>query len=569
MKKIFTLLVLMLTVMGAKAADVVLFEADFTQSPWAGHTFTHQEEFNGIYCYSNSDKDNCGSISTAGVMTYMKGGNKNTNRYYAIKVTGVNGKMTVVFTMDGSKNLRYSIGEETEYSGTTANTNIELKDASEYTVDYTMTGGGTDAIVYFGQQSSSATSGLKGVKITTPDASTAITYEITEVTLNGTAISASQLSTLTTSKALTMSDAFVGLPTVKYTVKTTVTSSDGSKETSETITADVVEDGENYSATLSAGTDDYVVTFTNITMINTLVVTEETTVLLTKENITSQGYLSVTTNNWSSGKTYAGISGDFYNMSSTDRQININVEGAQYIEVFVQNTNADRKYSVNGTTVTHKGTGVESSGVIAISDGTIVIGGGGQSVYPVYAKFYTELPAVTVAIPASGYATFCNANDVVSTGECYKATKLEGGKVTIEPVTGVIPAGTGIIVKGETSVKLSFAAAGAAAADLEGNKMVGVLADTDLTGKQCYILSAGAFWPCTGGTLAAGKAYLDIAPTSGDAKVIDVEVDGDETAISTVNADQQSNSIYTINGIQVKNAQQKGIYIINGKKVVK
>ena len=180
-----------------------------------------------------------------------------------------------------------------------------------------------------------------------------------------------------------------------------------------------------------------------------------------------------------------------------------------------------------------------------------------------------QATSVSVTIPASRYATLCSSNNVVSNGECYKATKLVNGVVTIVPVQGVIPAGTGIIVKGEAgTVTLPIATEGTTEADLSDNKMVGVLTDTDMTGKSCYILSDGAFWPCSGGTLAAGKAYLDIAPTSG-AKAIEIDVDGQETAISTVNAEQQNGNIYTINGVQVKNAQQKGIYIINGKKVVK
>ena len=187
---------------------------------------------------------------------------------------------------------------------------------------------------------------------------------------------------------------------------------------------------------------------------------------------------------------------------------------------------------------------------------------------------YVEAPApttVTVNIPTRGWASYCSKYDVESTGQCYMATKLVNGKVTIVPVEGTIKARTGMLVKGSegsSSVELAVAAtAPEAYADMTDNKLVGVLEDTSLEGKSCYILSEGAFWPCTGGTLKAGKAYLDIAPTS--AKVIDIDLNGDETAISTVNAEQQNGNIYTINGVQVKNTQLKGIYIINGKKVVK
>lgn len=41
------------------------------------------------------------------------------------------------------------------------------------------------------------------------------------------------------------------------------------------------------------------------------------------------------------------------------------------------------------------------------------------------------------------------------------------------------------------------------------------------------------------------------------------------TGINEMKAQDSSSEIYTIGGIRVKNAQQKGVYIINGKKVVK
>ncbi len=229
--------------------------------------------------------------------------------------------------------------------------------------------------------------------------------------------------------------------------------------------------------------------------------------------------------------------------------------------VKVTDANGEQTGTVEAVGTTHM---TESFDVAA---GTVSITGTGALRF--FKIEFVKANGVSVTIPASGYATLCSSNDVVSNGECYKATKLVNGVVTIVPVQGVIPASTGIIVKGEAgTVTLPIATEGTTAADLEGNKMVGVLADTDMTGKSCYILSDGAFWPCSGGTLAAGKAYLDIAPTSG-AKAIEIDVDGQETAISTVNAEQLNGNIYTINGVQVKNAQLKGIYIINGKKVVK
>jgi pectin methylesterase-like acyl-CoA thioesterase len=117
-----------------------------------------------------------------------------------------------------------------------------------------------------------------------------------------------------------------------------------------------------------------------------------TTVLLTKENIEAQDYLSVTTNNWATNKTYGGVTGDFYNMSAADRQLSISVKGVSRFEVFVQNSNAGRSYTVKigdaeAQTISHNGTGVESSGEIetgTADEVTITLAGDGSgSVYPV------------------------------------------------------------------------------------------------------------------------------------------------------------------------------------------
>jgi hypothetical protein len=41
------------------------------------------------------------------------------------------------------------------------------------------------------------------------------------------------------------------------------------------------------------------------------------------------------------------------------------------------------------------------------------------------------------------------------------------------------------------------------------------------------------------------------------------------TGISELNTEKQAEVIYNLNGVRMQNAQQKGIYIINGRKVVR
>ena len=120
--------------------------------------------------------------------------------------------------------------------------------------------------------------------------------------------------------------------------------------------------------------------------------TEETeTIELTKANIEAADYLSVTTDNWQSNKTYGGVTGDFYNMSGSARQLSITVKGVSKFELFVQNSTAGRNYTVKvgdaaAQTITHNGGQVESSGEISTGttgEVTITLGGDNGSVYPV------------------------------------------------------------------------------------------------------------------------------------------------------------------------------------------
>ena len=145
----------------------------------------------------------------------------------------------------------------------------------------------------------------------------------------------------------------------------------------------------------------------------------------------------------------------------------------------------------------------------------------------------------------------------------YIAKELQEDKVIVERVSGKIAANVGLLIKGEESVTFDLEERGE---EPEDNLLVGVLDPTDLEEGEAYILVDGSFHPCNAGTFPAGKAYLPAEAVSG-AKVI--VFGGETTSINEMKAQDSSSEIYTIGGIRVKNAQQKGVYIINGKKVVK
>lgn len=71
-------------------------------------------------------------------------------------------------------------------------------------------------------------------------------------------------------------------------------------------------------------------------------------------------------------------------------------------------------------------------------------------------------------------------------------------------------------------------------------------------------------------TVKPFRAYFTPSNTSGGhAAIIDVAFDGETTGITNVNGNVNDNRWYNLNGQRVGKPAQKGLYIVNGKKVVK
>ena len=158
-----------------------------------------------------------------------------------------------------------------------------------------------------------------------------------------------------------------------------------------------------------------------------------------------------------------------------------------------------------------------------------------------------------------------------------KAYKFTGsavnGTIYGTEVKGIVPAGTGLLMTGTEGATYVFPLTRAkATADVFGNKLVGVLTDTDLStltdGNTHYVYYGDGFWPLSTGTIAANKAYLSL-PNAGNAK-INVSLGGATTGIEDIAADNEDNGAwYTLDGVKVnEKPTAKGLYIHNGKKVI-
>lgn len=222
------------------------------------------------------------------------------------------------------------------------------------------------------------------------------------------------------------------------------------------------------------------------------------------------------------------------------------------------------------------------------------IGGGQNSTYEAWT--FEPVEELPITISSAGYATFYSPVAVTLPEEGLKAyyvSNTENGKAQMTDINGTIPANTGVILKGsEGTYELTIATETSVASD-ETNLLTGTVASAYVE-EDSYVLSMQTegvgFYKAkknftvaengTGAKVAEGatgthflnngfKAYLPKPEGTPDAARFFVFDFGTETAIEGIEADNTADAVvYDLAGRRVQKAQ-KGLYIVNGKKVVK
>ena len=174
---------------------------------------------------------------------------------------------------------------------------------------------------------------------------------------------------------------------------------------------------------------------------------------------------------------------------------------------------------------------------------------------------FTELEPQ--AITTSGYATYCANEDVLVLGaQAYTAT-VNGSYVSLNEVNDV-PAGSAVILKGNLFATI----AKTANSDMTSNNLLpstGITAD----GTQ-YVLAdnegtIGFYKAAPGTNIPAGKAYIS---STADTKAFYFEGNNPTDIKAIPNENLNVENIYNLAG-QRLNKMQKGINIVNGKKILK
>ena len=194
---------------------------------------------------------------------------------------------------------------------------------------------------------------------------------------------------------------------------------------------------------------------------------------------------------------------------------------------------------------------------------------GQQNIY-LYEKDGEATPTETVTISPAKYATYCseNALDFSNTGLSAYIAKVAEDKVTFEPVTKV-PAYTGVLLKADAAGDVTVNAA-SSVDKVTGNAFIGVTKQTTINETGIFVLMNGekgvGFYKTTQPfTLKANSAYL---PALGEGARTFIGFDNETTAIERIAAESMANGeVYNLQGQRVTKAQ-KGLYIMNGKKVL-
>lgn len=174
-----------------------------------------------------------------------------------------------------------------------------------------------------------------------------------------------------------------------------------------------------------------------------------------------------------------------------------------------------------------------------------------------YGTLYTP---VALTVPAEGVEVFTGT--------------INGEYLHLNPVSGTIPAGTAVVLKYTDAVKTAGSISFATAADVTG------ISDNVLAGQANTIAASGitnpytlqnpetgiGFYPYNGENLNGFKAYMTTGPTP--VRGFLFEEDGTTTAINALETETQgTQTIYDLSGRRVSKAQ-KGLYIVNGKKMI-
>lgn len=211
--------------------------------------------------------------------------------------------------------------------------------------------------------------------------------------------------------------------------------------------------------------------------------------------------------------------------------------------------------------------------VVVPAAGKLSFVAGGSSTIDCYDILIAICAPVSVTANAYGYQTFASDSPLdfsATSTKAYIATGESAGKVTMTKVTKV-PAGTGVLLQCDADETIPVLSGDAD--DVSANKFVrgtGAAVAKGTTTNR-YVLgvdgSSVAFYQinATSATVSTSQAYLEIPAT---AARLTISLEDETTGLKTIDNELTiDNVVYDLQGRRVAQPT-KGLYIVNGKKVI-
>lgn len=201
-------------------------------------------------------------------------------------------------------------------------------------------------------------------------------------------------------------------------------------------------------------------------------------------------------------------------------------------------------------------------------------------------RYITWTPDVSGTIGSNGYTTFSSpyplalGSMTASTGDvtAYYATAVGGSSVTLTSIAENVEAGEGLILKGTAGATFTIPVAVSGSAI--SNYLVGCPTATELTtpndnyyvmvnsGENVEFQALNGSYTDNKVTIPAGKAYLNVSAANARLSVV-FNDDETTTGIDDVRSKMSDvrSEYYNLNGQRIEKPS-KGLYIVNGKKVI-
>ena len=189
----------------------------------------------------------------------------------------------------------------------------------------------------------------------------------------------------------------------------------------------------------------------------------------------------------------------------------------------------------------------------------------------------TTFSTVTIGSTTQYWSSFYTTTRNVKADDnttVYTATlSSDGTELTLNEIADkVIPSGQAVLMRSTVKEPMLTTSASIGTGDFSNNSLQGTQTDipTSSISGNVYTLASESgdfgFFRYTGETLKGGKAFL-VVPGSAAARIIIFGLD-DATGIQNVSTEDHQKACFDLQGRRVETTK-KGIYIINGKKVVK